>query len=221
MAAGRVIYFIEDGQLVAVSPENPLPIAGDIGAGDIVLAPGDVQIGAVEIKDAAGANRAAVDGTGHLFVVDAALLAAVDGVEALLTAIDGHVDTLEANTDGIEALLTALGANTDGLEAALATLHADMNDGGVATTSDDIAVDATAGGVLLLAANADRKGFIVQNTGANAIRVSIGSNAVANHGIQLAAGASLAMSAPKCPTGVIKAIREGANSSTASRIEVV
>lgn len=213
MAAGRVIYFIEDGQLVAVSPDTPLPVGAEF-TGDIMIQPGDVQIGAVELKDGATDQRAVVNGGGALLVVDAAVLAAVDGLEANMATLIGHVD-------GVEGKLDVLHADVDGLEAALATLHADMNDGGVATTSDDIAVDATAGGVVLLAANADRKGFIVQNTGANAIRVSIGSNAVANHGIQLAAGASLAMSAPKCPTGVIKAIREGANSSTASRIEIV
>lgn len=193
-----VYYFDGDGNAQAVDPDHPLPTGGGEGAA----------------------------------AADPALLAAVDGLEALLTAIG-------TNTDGLEPLLTALGANTDGIEGALATLHGDV-DGvetkldtlitavvdsrdpdGTATTNDDVVVDATAGGVQILAANANRKGFIVQNTSANNIRVAINGAPTATKGIQLKAGESLSMSAPYCPVGAIKAIREGANSGACAAIEVV
>jgi hypothetical protein len=180
---GIPIAFIEgDGSVQIVDADHPLPI----GSGDITIAPGDVEIGAVEIKDVTGENRAAVDGTGRISVVDSAVLGAVDGVE-------GKLDTL----------------------------HTDLSAVGTATTNDDVTVDSTSGGVQILASNSSRKGFIVQNTGANNIRVSIGNNPTTTHGIQLAAGASLAMSAPNCPTGAIKAIREGGSNSTCAAIEVV
>lgn len=296
--ASLQIYFKDSGgNFIAVDEDNPLPTSGGGTTGDITIAPGDVQIGAVEIKDGATDQRAVVDGTGQLSVKDIAVIAAVDGLEAALAALDAHlvgglvdgqihadlttlhadVDTLEAlitatnvalgsvdgHVDGVEGLLTtqagyldglealitatnvALGSvdgHVDGIEALIAatnaalatqagyldgvegkldTLNTDLTAAGTATTNDDIAVTGAVGGVVILAANANRKMFVVQNTGANNIRVSIASNPTATHGIQLAAGESFSMAAPNCPTGAIKAIREGGTDSTCAGIEVV
>lgn len=444
---GQVVYYFdEDGKPQAVDADHPLPTSSAGGGGEVALAASDAEIGAVELKDGAGANRATIDGTGQLSVKDAAVLAAVDGLEALVTATNAALASVDGHVDGVEALLTLHSGYLDGLEAKLDAINTtlgsgtsleaptfigasstnigvqgdptvidvptdnaqagdiliiwgsiriqdanlpagftalqapagtadttfadffiyykflngtepntlaldltgdaangevgaivyrgvdnttpfnvnsgeqvavaampatpdpvsttdgdsvalvigaansgsnvnvwnygavaplierlDANDGarcsvfayeapvvpgannlpnvtptgtvgttfglitlvlnpgvapeasdaGTATTNTDVVVDATAGGVVILAANAHRKGFIIQNTGADNVRVSIGSNPTATHGIQLRAGESLSMAAPKCPTGLIKAIREGAVSSACAAIEVV
>lgn len=207
---GQIYFKDGDGNFVAVDADNPLP-TNAVVTGEITIDPGDIEVGAVELKDGATDQRAVVDGTGQLSVKDAAVIAAVDTLEALITATNAALVTIDGHVDGVEAKLDTL--NTSVVES--------RDPDGTGTTNDDVTVDATSGGVQILAANSARKGFIVQNTGANAIRVSIGSNATTTHGIQLAAGASMAMSAPYCPVGVIKAIREGANSSTCAAIEVV
>lgn len=92
---------------------------------------------------------------------------------------------------------------------------------GTPTHTADITVDSTAGGVTLLAANANRKMAIIQNTGTNPMRVSVGGTPTASNGIQLQGGDSLNISAPYIPTGAIKAIREGASNTTAAVLEIV
>lgn len=96
-----------------------------------------------------------------------------------------------------------------------------LNVAGTATHTADATVDSTAGGVTLLALNANRKGAIIQNTGTANIRVSVGGTPTTSTGIQLAAGASLTLAAPFCPTAAVKAIREGGTSSTAAVMEIV
>lgn len=89
------------------------------------------------------------------------------------------------------------------------------------TDAADVAVDGTVGGVTVLAANVNRKGAIIQNTGSANMRVTVnGSAAAANRGIQVPPGGLLNLSAPFCPTGVVKAIREGGVSTTAAAIEL-
>lgn len=93
---------------------------------------------------------------------------------------------------------------------------------GTADNDDDVTVDATAGGVTLKAANANRKIIIIQNVGAQPIRVTIdGSAPTATHGIQLAAGDSVTFTAPYIPVAIVKAIREGGTNSTANVTEIV
>lgn len=92
---------------------------------------------------------------------------------------------------------------------------------GASKDNDDVTVDATAGGVTLLAANPQRKTALIINTGANPMRVTTdGSNPTATHGKLVAAGSALALSAPFCPTNVVKAIQQGASSTTANASEV-
>ncbi len=80
-------------------------------------------------------------------------------------------------------------------------------------------VDNTAGGVQIVAANANRKTLIIQNTGSNNIRVGI-SGVTNTTGVRLTAGASLIFAGHGIPTNAIFAIREGASNSTALVQEV-
>lgn len=92
---------------------------------------------------------------------------------------------------------------------------------GEATDNDDVTVDGTAGGVILLAANPGRKSALIINTGSEPMRVTTdGSAPTATHGKLVAAGGSLALSSPYCPTVEVKAIRAGATNTTANASEV-
>lgn len=92
---------------------------------------------------------------------------------------------------------------------------------GIPVNGDDISVDATAGGVTVLAANSARKGAILINTGTGNARVTLdGSTPSATHGIQLVPGASLTLAYPFCPVLIIKAIREAAVTTTISPTEI-
>lgn len=92
---------------------------------------------------------------------------------------------------------------------------------GEAKDNDDVVVDATAGGVVLLQANPARKSALIINTGANPMRVTTdGTDPTATHGKQIPGGASLSLSSPYCPTKVVKAIRQDAADTTANASEV-
>lgn len=94
------------------------------------------------------------------------------------------------------------------------------NTAGTATHTADATVDSTAGGVTLLASNANRKAAFVQNVGTANIRVSVGGTPATTTGLQLTPGATLILEAPFCPTAAIKAIRETSTSSTAAVMEI-
>ena len=97
----------------------------------------------------------------------------------------------------------------------------DISGPGTADDNDDITVDATAGGVELLAANPDRKSALIQNVGVADMRVTTdGSAPTATHGKLVPAGGSLSLSSPYCPVGSVKAIRTGATSTTANASQV-
>lgn len=85
------------------------------------------------------------------------------------------------------------------------------------TTVADVAVDNTAGGVQLAAANSNRKKIILQNVGAANVRVGDASNVAAGRGIRLTPGASMTLDT----TAAINAIREGATDSTVAVLEEV
>lgn len=87
---------------------------------------------------------------------------------------------------------------------------------------DDIAVDATAGGVSVLAANANRKGALLRNVGTANARVTLdGSTPSATHGLLLKPDEVLTLDQPYCPTGAVKALRSTSTSTTFSRQEIV
>ena len=68
------------------------------------------------------------------------ILAALDGVEASLTAIGSSVDGLEGFTDGLETLITTLNGYVDGLEGLV-----DGLEGAVGTTADAAATAGSTG----------------------------------------------------------------------------
>ena len=97
----------------------------------------------------------------------------------------------------------------------------DVPSSGEAKDNDDVVVDGTAGGVVLLQANKYRKSALIQNTGVEPMRVTTdGSAPTATHGKQVPAGSSLSLMSPYCPTSEVKAIREGATNTSANASEV-
>lgn len=77
---------------------------------------------------------------------------------------------------------------------------------GTAVDSDDVTVDDTAGGVVLLQANPDRKSALIINTGDGSMRVTTdGTAPTATHGKLVDAGGYLSLSSPYCPSGEVKA----------------
>lgn len=100
--------------------------------------------------------------------------------------------------------------------------YVDVPSSGNAKDEDDIVVDATAGGVVLLAANPHRKSALIINVGTENMRVTTdGSAPTSTHGKRVSVGASLALSSLYCPTSVVKAICEGAINTAANASEVV
>lgn len=92
---------------------------------------------------------------------------------------------------------------------------------GAAHDHDDVVVDETAGGTLLLAANPSRKSAHVANMGEGNIRVTTdGSAPTPTHGKPVPAGATFTMSSPFCPVKEVKAIREGDTDATVNASEV-
>jgi hypothetical protein len=215
---------------------------------------GDIEIGAVELKNATDDTRAKVsaavlEGDNALAVHDGALGTTTDA--AVTTNAAG---TLSAKLRGLVSLIASLvhaedSAASSGHQGLLAlavrrdtpgvTTDADgdyselqvsstgrlrvtLDRSGTATDTADQTVDNTGGGVTILAANANRRGATVQNTGAATIRVTVdGTAPTTTKGLQLAAGAVLSLSMPDCPTSAIKAIREGGSNSTVYVSEVV
>jgi hypothetical protein len=97
----------------------------------------------------------------------------------------------------------------------------DVPSTGVAYDNDDVVVDGTVGGVVLLEANEGRKSALIVNTGDNPMRVTTdGSAPTATHGKPVPVGGSLVMSPPYCPTQQVKAIRQGASNTSANASEL-
>lgn len=92
---------------------------------------------------------------------------------------------------------------------------------GKAKDNDDVVVDGTVGGVLLLPANQYRKSALIINTGAEDMRVTTdGTAPTPTHGKLVPPKSSLVLSVPHCPVDVVKAIRQGATSTSANASEV-
>lgn len=87
---------------------------------------------------------------------------------------------------------------------------------------DDVDVDGTVGGVVLLEANPNRKSALIMNVGAQPMRVTTdGSAPTATHGKQVVAGGVLNLTSPFCPTDEVRAIRQGGTSTSANASEVI
>lgn len=92
---------------------------------------------------------------------------------------------------------------------------------GDAHDNDDVTVDNTEGGVVLLEANPHRKSALIINTGEEPMRVTTdGSAPTPTHGKLVAAGGSLSLAGSHCPTKEVKAIRQGSVNTTANASEV-
>lgn len=90
-----------------------------------------------------------------------------------------------------------------------------------AKDSDDVVIDDTVGGVVLLSANKYRKSALIINTGSEPMRVTTdGSEPTPIHGKLVSANSSLVLSSPYCPTSEVLAIRQGATNTTANASEV-
>lgn len=171
----------------------------------VTIDPGDVQIGAVEVKDGGSDNRGSVDAagallarikTGEVIGLDAATLAALETITA---AISGTVEV--TNDSGTPLPVTPAAAA-----------------GAVAHTADNtVTTDES-----ILAANANRKAFVIQNTGAVDARLRLdGGVATATLGVQLVAGATLILSQPECGVAAVHAISETGVATTFAVAEVV
>lgn len=86
---------------------------------------------------------------------------------------------------------------------------------------DDVVVDDTAGGVVLLPANENRKSALIVNTGPAPMRITTdGSAPTPTHGKPVWVGGFLHLSSPYCPTKEIRAIRQGDTDTSANPSEV-
>ena len=109
-------------------------------------------------------------------------------------------------------------ANITSADLALA-VH-DAATAGVAANFDDVAVAAVA--VSVLAANVARKSAVIHNVGTGPVRVTVdGSVPTPTRGIQLQPGQSINLTQPYVPVLIVRAIREGAVSSSVAVVEVV
>lgn len=92
---------------------------------------------------------------------------------------------------------------------------------GEATDHDDVIVDDTPGGVILLEANPSRKSALILNTGANAMRVTTdGSDPSPSHGKLILSSSGLSLNSPHCPTKVVKACSVNSTPTAANASEV-
>lgn len=146
----------------------------------VSIDPGDVQIGAIEVKDGASDQRATVTAGGELLVT------ATDTIPVSLAA------AIEVANDSGNAL--------------------PVRESPAAVTIDNVADNDVSTAETVIAANADRKGFLVQNVeadGGEVARVTWdGSTPTATLGAQLRPGAALFMETPFCGVGDVQAIAE-------------
>ena len=105
--------------------------------------------------------------------------------------------------------------------AASGTVTREVPTSALATSAEDIAL-GTASVTPVLADNPNRKGALIQNTGAtNPLRITLdGSDPSATKGILIAAGLTVTLSQPYCPTKVVRAIAV-TGSTTVGVTEVV
>lgn len=169
--------------------------------GLVTLQTGDLSIGAVELKDHTTEARAnVVAGTS---IVEAGVAVATKDFGVGFTT-DAVVATDAAGT----------------LSAKLRGLVKLASDAGTPTTTADQTVGAASASIL--AANANRKSAIIQNTGTANARVCIdGVTATASKGLKLVPGQFITLTAPHVPRSAITAIRESGSDTTVAVVEVV
>lgn len=174
---------------------------------------GDVQIGAVEIKDGATDNRAAVSAGGALSTADAAVLAKLTSDPATQTtlaailakllaapATEAKQDSLiSANHTDLAAILTKF---TDGLQVVKTYPAASATLANVASSASSVTLQAS---------NANRRGWMVFNDSTAILYVKFGATASAtSYVVQIPAGGYYEMPLPTY-TGVVDGIWASAN----------
>lgn len=93
---------------------------------------------------------------------------------------------------------------------------------GRAVDNDDIVVDGTVGGIVLLSLNKNRKSALILNVGSEDMRITTdGSSPTSTHGKLVPSGGALVLSSPFCPKDAVKAIRQGSVNTTANASEIV
>ncbi len=151
------------------------------------------------------------------------LLLGADGSVARFIALDSAGRVAIQNPPNLDATLSSrlntFGQKTMGASAPV-VLASDqssipVSNTDVLTTSTlgpgtEVAVGASA--VQLLAANANRKLVVIQNTGAGVVRIG-DATVTATTGLRLSVGAIMTMTPPFIPTNAIFGIRDGAVSS--------
>jgi len=92
----------------------------------------------------------------------------------------------------------------------------------VANDNDDVLVDDTDGGVVLLEANPHRKSALVINLGDSMVRITTdGTAPTATRGKPVPGGAILTLEGPQCPTDKVVGIAQnGGESSMINASEV-
>lgn len=200
-----------------VTQVTPGTGATDLGkAEDAAHTSGDVGVEMLAVRQNSATALAAngdyipliVDANGRLHVI-----ADVSRAEdAAHTSGDTGVMPLAVRKDAATAL-----ADSDGDYAPLEVdasgrLHVAAPPVTTGTLANGAQTAVSSSAVEVLAANSNRKRAIVQNVGANAVRIGIAA-VTATTGIQLAPGATLQLEVPYIHTGAIFAIRESADST--------
>lgn len=94
-----------------------------------------------------------------------------------------------------------------------------VSSSGEAIDNDDITVDDTEGGIVLLEANPSRRSALILNVGDADMRVTTdGSAPTENHGKLVVAGGGLVLSSPYCPTKEVKAFCSSSTNANASEV---
>lgn len=147
---------------------------------------------AVNIQD--GGNSITVDGTVAATQSGAWSVTNLNGAGAAAVNIQDGGNSI--TVDGTVTITQPTGTITNGAETAVSTIA-----------------------VQILASNANRKKYFIQNTGAANIRVGV-SGVTATTGVRLVPSGTILMEMPNCPTQAIFAIREGSIDSIAFAQEV-
>lgn len=168
---------------VHVGDAYPLPV--DVRKGNISINPGDIQIGAVEIKDESTTDRVNVetDSTKNAMFVQSESLA----TEATLTSVDGTLTDIETDTTAIASTVASIDTT---LDVDLSTRASETTLTNIATSSvsitntlTDIEIDTTAiasGVALINDTLTDKSQYTRLTDGTSDVLVSNG-NALRTH----------------------------------------
>jgi ABC-type transporter Mla subunit MlaD len=159
--------------------------AGDGGGSEVRPVHGLPAVLSTAIQDTASRLATIVTSLSTLDGHVDGLEAFLDGVETLLTAVDGHVD-------GLEALITTLNGYADGLEALLGDVKTklDLVNANLAPTASAINQIASGTSSAAFASQACVLGFWAKNisTGTQKVYIRNGATAATTTGYELAVG---------------------------------